>query len=393
MVVKGAKVVLPDGVEETDVRVEEGVIVEIGTGLAGESFDAKGRYLLPALVDIGVTMRDGKLRGGTLERLAKKAKRNGFGTLVLSSLCTPRIDDEITLEFAKSQAERCRDAEILPLLSGIDETGGLADCAILLKEGAVGIEFESHIDGNLIRRLMEYAAMHGVTLFCHANDPALQGDGVMHEGRVSSQLGLAGIPPLAESSQVARIGAFAEAYGVDVVILGASTPETLRLCAAHPHLHAQVSIHHLLLDDTACDGYDTSAKIWPPLRDTESREAMIEAVKNGDVAMLTSLHTPVSATAKDAVFAEAGYGIEGLESYLPLVYTALIGEGTLTWEAFVSLASRRPAEAVGLGDRGGIRVGAPAQLLLFDPDRETTIHDPLSPYRGRRVRGAVEPLL
>ena len=206
MVIKGAKVVGPEGIVNVDVRVENGKITEMGESLDGEAYDAKGHYLLPAMVDIGVRVRDGKLRGGTLEKLSKKAFGNGFGTVVLSSLCLPRIDNEITLEFVKSQAELCHETEIFSLLSGVDEEGGLSDCSILLKEGAVGIEFESHIDGNLIRRLMEYSQMYDVRLFCHANDPALQGDGVMHEGEVSSRLGLAGIPMLSESSQVARIG-------------------------------------------------------------------------------------------------------------------------------------------------------------------------------------------
>ena len=215
----------------------------------------------------------------------------------------------------------------------------------------------------------------------------------MHEGAVAGRLGLAGIPALAESSQVARVGAFAEAYGVDVVILGASTPETLRLCVENPHLHAQVSIHHLLLTDEACEGYDTSAKLWPPLRDAADREAMLKALKEGHVSMLTSLHSPVSPTAKDAVFAEAAYGVEGLNRYLPLLYTGLVREGWLRWEEVAALTSARPAETIGCEETGGIEVGARAKLILFDPAYEEKVEEPCSPYRGRTVSGRVEPLL
>ncbi|WP_457596487.1 hypothetical protein [Hydrogenimonas sp.] len=388
MVVKGARVVLENEVAEVDVRIEEGRIVEIGTELGGEALVAKGRYLLPALADVGVKMRDGRLRGGTLERLAKKARASGFGTLAISSLCMPRVDDEITLEFAKSQAERCRDARIVPLLSGVNEEGGLSDCAILLREGAVGIEFESHIDGNLIRRLMEYAKLRGVRLFCRPNDPALQGEGVMHEGRVSGTLGLAGVPPLAEISQVARIGEFARAYEVPTVMLGASTPETLDLCSQNPYLQAQVSLHHLLLDDTACEGYDTSAKIWPPLRDARSREEMLQRALEGAVEMLTTLHSPVSPTAKDSVFAEAAYGIEGLSHFLPLAYTELVKRRGLGWSYLVRMSAAAPLEACGL--RGGrIAVGERADLVLFDPSPKRRLD---APYGDREVEGVVEPL-
>ncbi|WP_353662937.1 amidohydrolase family protein [Hydrogenimonas sp. SS33] len=394
MVITNAKVVLPTGVEAKEVRIADGKIAEIGDHLGGErKIDARGRYLLPSMVDIGVRVRDRKLRSGTLERLSKKAHAAGFGTLVLSSLAEPPIDDEITLEFVKSQAQLCRLTRIDALISGLGEGGKLSDCATLLKEGGVGIEFRSDIDGNLIRRLMEYAKLRGVHLFCRANDPALQGDGVMQEGEVSARLGLGGIPELAESSQVARIGEFAAAYEVPVVILHASTPRTLEICRDHPWLKAQVPLHHLLLDDTACDDYDTSAKLWPPLRSGQSREKMLAMLQNGEIDMLTSLHSPVAPAVKDAVFAEAAYGIDALTLFLPLLYTRLIREERISWPEAAALISTRAAETVGLGERKGkIETGYDADLLLFDPEGLTVIDDPASPYRGITVRGSVEKL-
>jgi len=279
------------------------------------------------------------------------------------------------------------------LLSGLTEKGTLSDVSILIKEGAVGIEFHSSIDGNLIRRLMEYARMHGVKLFCHANDPALQGEGVMHEGEVSSRLGLGGVPSVAESSQVARIGELAACYEVDVVILSASTPQTLKICKENPYLHAQVSLHHLLLTDQACDNYNTTGKIWPPLRDESSRQLLLQALQSGDIAMLTALHTPVSSSAKDAVFAEAEYGIDGLYNFLPLCYTSLVKEGVIDLLQLSKLTALYSAEAVGLGDRKGkVAVGYDADLILFDPNKEALIEDPTSPYHGQSVYGCVERL-
>ncbi len=392
MVIKSALVVTPEGTKKLDVRIEKGKIAELGESIGGKkSIDAEGKYLMPAMVDIGVGVMDGRLRGGTLEKLSQKARANGFGTVVLSSLCRPRIDNEITLEFAKSQAQLCKESRILTLLSGVKEEGGLSDCAILLKEGAVGIEFESHIDGNLIRRLMEYASMFGVKLFCRANDPALQGEGVMHEGEVSGRLGLAGVPAVAESSQIAKIGELAEFYGVDVVVLGASTERTLKLCAQSSRLHAQVSLHHILLDDSACDNYDTSGKIWPPLRDKTMRESMFEAVLEGDAAMITSLHTPVCKTAKDAVFADAAYGVDGLSRFLPLLYTYLVKKGGLDISSLVNMVSANPARAVGLaGEKGAIRPGYDADILLFDPNFESICKDPGSPYEGMQISGRID---
>ena len=383
MVISGARTVTAEGILTEDVRIEEGRIVETGPNLSGRRLEAEGKLLLPGMIDIGVRMRDGRLRGGTLQRMSAKARANGFGLLALSSGCTPRIDNEITLEFAKSQAKQC-EIPVLPLLAGVTEAGGLSDCAILLKEGAVGIEFESRMDGNLIRRLMEYARLRNVTLFCRADDPALSGDGVMHEGAVSSALGLGGIPALAEYSQVARIGEFADAYGVNVVILGASTPRTVALCEQYTHLHAQLSWHHLLLDDTACEGYDTRAKLFPPLRDAEARRQMLEQLKNGQIAMLGSLHSPVSETAKDAVFAEAAFGIDGLSGAMAILYSLLIKPGLMTWPQWCRMCVDIPAKLLGLE-------GGESGWFLFDPD---VLVEPEadSPYKNRALYGQVVPL-
>jgi dihydroorotase len=394
MIIKNAKVVTPDEILEVDVSIESGKIVKIAKNLSGSEYiSADGKYLLPAMIDIGVGVMDSKLRGGTIDKLSCKAKVNGFGTVVLSSFCTPSIDNEITLEFAKSQSTLCSGAEVLTLISGIKEEGKLSDISILLKEGAVGIEFVSSIDGNMIRRLMEYAKMYGVKLFCHARDLALEGVGVMNEGAVSSRLGLEGAPEVAESSQVARIGELALVYGVDVVILSASTPRTLELCSQNPKLHAQTSIHHLLLNDEVCDNYNTSGKIWPPLRDEESRLKMLEFLKSGNLTALTSLHTPVSASLKDAVFAEAVYGIDGLSSYLPLIFTYLVKPGYIDMPTLSRLTSGNCAKLLGVDDhKGFIKEGYDADLILFDPDVESNIELLGSPYDGWKVEGRVEPV-
>jgi len=215
----------------------------------------------------------------------------------------------------------------------------------------------------------------------------------MQEGEVSARLGLGGIPEVAEYSQVARIGEFAAAYEVPVVILHASTPRTLEICRDNPWLKSQVPLHHLLLDDTACDNYDTSAKLRPPLRCRESREAMVQMVRGGEVDMLTSLHSPVSFSAKDAVFAQAADGIDALSYFLPLLYTYLIDPGMIDWPAAVSLICANTLECAGWSEtKGKVEVGYDADLLLFDPKPVGVIDDPTSPYDGIKITGRVEKL-
>jgi len=392
MIIKNAKVVTPDAVLDLDVSIKDKKIEKLSKNLSGSEYiDAKGKYLLPAMIDIGTSVMDLKLRGDNINRLSCDAKKSGFKIVVLSSFCSPSIDNEIALEFIKSQATLCKGAEVLTLIAGTKEKKKLNDISILLKKGAVGIEFESDIDGNMIRRLMEYASMYRIKLFCHAKDLALQGDGVMNEGAISSKLGLGGIPDVAESSQVARIGELALSYGVDVVILSASTPKTLKLCMQNPRLHAQVSIHHLLLNDEACNNYDTSGKIWPPLRDEKSRLEMLEFLQNGNLETLTSLHTPVSDSLKDAVFAEAAYGIDGFNSFLPLAFTYLIKPGYIDMSTFSNLTSRNCARLIGLDShKGCIKEGYDADLILFDADEVNRINLANSPYYNWRVEGKVE---
>ncbi|WP_456322881.1 amidohydrolase family protein [Hydrogenimonas sp.] len=392
MVIKNGMVVTENGIQNVDVLIENGKIAKIAPNLSGERVvDAKGRYVMPALVDIGSRVLDGKIRAGTLKDLSKKAQRNGFAKVALSALCEPRIDSEVALEFAKSQFSICDGADICSLVAGIREDGRLSDISILLKDGAMGIEFSSDTDGNMVRRMMEYALMHDVRLFCHADDTALHGDGVMHEGKVSARLGLSGVPAVAESSQVARIGELADFYGVNVVVLGASTPQTLRICQQNPWLHSQVSLHHLLLTDDACDNYNTAGKIWPPLRDTLLRDLMQESLARGGVSMLTSLHTPVSRSAKDAVFAEAAYGIDGMENFLPLCYTYLVESGIVSMEKLIDLVATKPAAAAGFKDRiGKIEIGYDAKIVIFDPAVKSCIESESSPYFGRAIYGKIE---
>jgi dihydroorotase len=200
-----------------------------------------------------------------------------------------------------------------------------------------------------------------------------------------------GISPLAESSQVARIGEFARHYEVEVVISGASTSRTLEICRHNPWLKAQVPIHHLLLDHTACDRYDTAGKIDPPLKDEATKSNLMAALIDGRIDMLSAWHTPVSATAKDTVFAEAAAGINGLAYYLPLLYTEWVRTGLIEWPKLMRLTASAICETVGM-DGGCIEVGAPARLILFDPEPIESIDDPRSPYRNREVAGCIRPL-
>lgn len=336
--------------------------------------------LIPSPIDIGLTLKNRMLRSETVGRLSARAMRGGIGTVVLSSKLSPPIDDEIALEFIRSQAKICEETEMLALIGGIDGNGRLSNCATLLQNGAAGIEFDSHADGNLIRRLMEYAKMSKKPIFCHANNPSLQSQGQIHEGRVSSQLGLAGISPVAETSEVARIIELAEFIGVTVVFFALSTPRSFELCAQSEWAVAQCALHHLVLSDRVCEDFNALAKLMPPLRSEAMREAMLQQLQDGKIDLLSSWHTAASYDRKDIVFGDAAFGIDSIEEFLPLALSRLVDRDIITLERLIELTSLRQAELLG--------IASPKQTLVALGVNQR-VDNRLSPYDGWQLTSEV----
>ena len=233
--------------------------------------------------------------------------------------------------------------------------------------------------------------MHHLTLHIDPKNHIFRDVGVMNEGEVSFSLGLGGISKLEEYSEVAKILEFSHFYEVEVLFKNISTKRAIELIAQSRLAYAEVSVHHLLLRDEACNGFNTLAKISPPLRDKKEQEELLIALEEGKIDILTSLHSPVSSIYKDISFNEASFGIDAVSYYLPLLYTSFIQTNILKPQKLVELASSNPA--IFLGKKvGQIKEGFLADLVIFNPKAQTEIKS-MSPYSTKVLQGAVEGVI
>ncbi|MDY0138092.1 MAG: amidohydrolase family protein [Candidatus Izemoplasmatales bacterium] len=393
MVIKNAIVCDAYGEKHADVRIEKGVIAEIGQGLQGdESFDAKGAYFLPLLVDTNVTLNDATLNAKNIKEIAKEALRGGIGHVVLNPTTTPAIDNEVVLEFAQNALHSLEGAKVDMMLNTLKEDMSLSNIAILLKKGAAAPYMSTIAKNNLAIKIAEYVQMYDVTLFCKAEDNSLINNGVMLEGDVSSKLGLPGIPDLSEVLHVSRMIEIARHFKIKVLFKSIASPRSIYLIDKAKKegvdVRCEVSLHHLVNSDTACENFNTAAKLNPPLACQSDVVLLQEALKNNQIDVLTTLHRPSSPVNKEVAFYDAAYGCEGLENALALYYTKLVKTNLLSMHELLRLSTANPAKCLGL-TRGIIKVGEKADAVLFDASVKTRVENPHSLYNGEELVGKI----
>ncbi len=391
MIIKNAIVCDARGEKRADVEILHGRITKVAPSLEGEDLlDAKGAYLLPGLIDLNVSPSDGQLNASRLQALSKAALKGGVTTLVLNPQSEPAINNEIVLEFVLDR--KLEGAEIKSAICATQDDKALSNIAILLKKGAVAPSLVSSVDSNLIRRIFEYMKMYEGTVFCSAQDKALNGNGVMFEGAVSASLGLPGIPVLGEIIHVSKMIEIARYFDVQVLFKGLFTRRAIEMITQAKKegvkVFSEISIHHLALDDSACDGFNTYAKIFPPLSDAKGKESLRESLKKGEIDMLTSLHSPQSKVYKEVAFYDAAYGTEAIEEILPLYYSKLVKSGLISLSKLSEMVSLTPARMIG-ENSGLIEVGQAADLVLFDAAATTAVENAQSLYRGETLEGKV----
>ncbi len=380
-----------DGTRHAAVRIEKGRIVEEGAHLKGGR-DVAGLILMPALVDANVRVADGRLTGANLAALAAQARKGGVGTAVLMPDTDPAVDDTIALEFVQNQQARCEGSRIEPAAAATIGDERFSDIAVLLGRGAAALYMTTAISNHLAVRIAEYVKMFGGTLFCRALDRNLSANGVMVEGAVATRLGLVGIPPLGETVHVARMIEIAREYDISIVFKSVAAPRSIDMIAAARaegvDVRCEVSVHHLLASDEACDGFNTVAKLDPPLPTEADRLRLLDALKAGKIDMLTSLHRPSSPVNKQVAFAEAAYGCESIADMLPLLYTRLVIPKYIDGRRLVELCVRNPAATIGK-TVGSVDIDTRSDLLLFDPNERYLVDNPGSLYHGQTLRGRI----
>ncbi|EAI2971525.1 metal-dependent hydrolase, partial [Campylobacter coli] len=298
-----------------------------------------------------------------LELLEKECLRGGVGAIMLRD-CMDFDEESFSLFL---QNLKSRKVQIFPSACALDKQGKLKNLATLLNKGAYALELKSSSNANILRVGMQYALMKEKSLFVKCYDENFDDNGVMNDCEMSFELGLAGMSAVAESSEVAKIKEIAKFYGVKVIFDLLSLKRSMELLGDE-NLKL-ISIHHLIKDDSACAGFNTAAKLNPPLRSKEDKESLKQALKQEKIDFLSSLHSAKSISLKDLAFDEAAFGIHSICEFMSLCYTFLIKEGLLTWQNLCKVTSQNPSEFLGLNS-GIIEVGKEANLVLFDENEE-----------------------
>ena len=393
MLISNAIVCDVNGERKADVQIENGIITAIGENLTDENvIDAQGAYLIPSLIDTNVRVLDSSLNAKNIKKVAKEAKKGGVGHIVLNADSTPAIDDEVVLEFAQNGVKDIEDVKIDFMLNALKDDMSLSNIAILLKKGVVAPYMSTIAKNNIAIKVAEYVKMYGVTLFCKAEDNSLINAGVMLEGDVSSKLGIAGIPELSEVLHVSRMIEIARHFKIKILFKSIASPRSVALITKAKSegvaVSCEVSIHHLLNSDEACNDFNTTAKLNPPLASKNDVKELQNALQRGEIDMLTALHQPNSPVNKEVAFFDAAYGCESLEDALPIYYTKMVKSGMISMGELIKLTVQNPAKSIKM-DAGILEVGQNADLLLFDTQKKKTIENAQSLYNGEELFGAV----
>ncbi|MCD6433919.1 MAG: amidohydrolase family protein [Sulfurimonas sp.] len=396
MVILNAIVCDVNGEKKADVRVENGIITEIGSGLSdAEIIDANGAYLIPSLVDLNVRLQDSTLNAKNIKAISNEALRGGVGHVVLNADSTPSIDGEIVLEFAQNGLRDIAGAKIDLMLNTLKKDSTLSNIAILLKSGAIAPYMSTIAKNDVAIKIAEYVQMYDCTLFCKAEDNSLIKSGVMLDGDVSSKLGLAGIPDLSEVLHVSRMIEIARHFKIRILFKSIASPRSIYLINQAKKdgvdVRCEVSIHHLINSDEMCEGFNTTAKLDPPLACESDMLLLQTALKNAQIDCLTTLHQPSSPLNKEVAFYDAAYGCEALSDALPLYYTKLVKNGMIDMSSLIKLTVQNPAKSLGY-KAGTIEVGQKADILLFNPDVKRVVDNEQSLYNGQELSGEVIPL-
>ncbi len=379
--------------DAVDVLIRDGVIVEIGAELsaeAGETVDGRGGILLPGFVDLHTHLREpGREDTETIETGSRAAALGGYTAVFAMANTDPVADTAVLTDHVWARGQQVGLVDVHPVGAVTVGLGGtqLAELGAMA-DGVAGVRMFSD-DGKcvhdplLMRRALEYARGLDVLIAQHAEEPRLTVGAVAHEGAAAARLGLAGWPRSAEESIVARDAILARDAGARVHICHASTAGTVELLrwakAQGIAITAEVTPHHLLLDDSRLATYDPVNKVNPPLRESADCAALRAALAEGVIDCVATDHAPHADQDKCCEFAVARPGMLGLQTALSVVVATMVapdGEstGALDWRGVARVMSERPAAIVGLPDQGRpIEVGEPANLTLVDPDASWTV--------------------
>ncbi len=389
------------------LRIEGGLIAEMGEGPRAGGIDCGGLCLAPGIVDIGVKVGEpGERHKESFRTAGAAAAAGGVTTIVTRPDTTTPIDTPEVLEFVKKRGQESAPVHFRPMAALTKDRAGreMTEIGFLRDAGAVAFTDGDHVvtDTKVLSRCMTYARSLGALIVGHPQDPGLSHGAAVTSGKFASLRGLPSVTPMAERIGLERDLALVEmtgvAYHADQITTAAALPALARAKALGLNVTAGISIHHLTLNELDVADYRTFFKVKPPLRSEDDRMAMVEAVRDGLIDIICSMHTPQDEESKRLPFEAAASGAVGLETLLPAALR-LYHAGHLTLPELFRAISLNPARRFGVPG-GDLRVGAPADVVLFNPDTPIVLDrftlrskSKNTPFDGQRMQGRVEKTL
>ncbi len=407
LIIKAGRVIDPaNGLDAVrDILVEDGVIVQVAESISAEdaeSVDATGKLVVPGLIDIHTHLRDpGFEYKEDIISGTRAAAAGGVTSLACMPNTAPVNDTLAVTRYIIDKAKTEGSANVFPVgcISHGMQGEVLAEMGELKAGGCVAFSDDGKpvVSSELMRRAFEYADTFDAPLISHAEDKSLVGEGCMNEGPIATELGLKGIPWVAEDAATARDIMLAEFTGGRLHVAHVSTKGSVELVrqakARGVRVTCEATPHHFMLTEEAVRGYDTNAKMNPPLRNSIDLAAVRAGLADGTIDAIATDHAPHHYDEKNVEFNLALNGIVGLETLLPLALQ-LVRDGVLDLSQAVALMTCRPAAIIGV-NRGTLSVGAIADIAVIDPDLEWIVEPNMfyskgrnTPFAGLSLRGA-----
>ncbi len=393
----------------TDMTIIDGRIERIGPSLSSdrsfETIDLKNRVIAPGFIDMHVHLREpGYEHKETIETGCASAAAGGFTAVCCMPNTKPAIDEESVVRYVQEEGRRASEGlvDVFPIAAATKGRNGeeLSPMAELSQAGAVGLSDDGSpiASAELMRRIFEYSSMYGLPVIQHAEESSMTKYGLMNEGFVATRLGMPGIPPIAEELMITRDIVLLRytpraKYHIAHISTAGSIDCVRRAKAEKLNITCEAAPHHFTLTDESLESFDTNLKMNPPLRTKMDIQAIKEALRDGVIDVIASDHAPHTIDEKEVEFAEAPFGIVGLETMLGLSITELVLQKFLTLSQLIEKLSVNPRRILSLPPIV-IHEGEMANLTFFDPEMEWKVDTQAfrsksknSPFHGRTLKG------